>query len=195
MNMVQVRRKTKPRPQLVMWYLQNQPPAVPAIDGCRVRVYEPGDEQGWLALLQANAELGDWDLQRVQKVLGETHVQTFVECGGRIVGCSGINDKMRDGIACWEIGWVAVEPAFQGRGIGKMITGTAVARALELQRRPIYLLTDDFRVPALCSYLKLGFTPDESDASYAGRWREIFNRLGRDYEEYNTHQATGDCRR
>ena len=176
------KRKKESPPQLIMWYLQAESPDGEEVAGCQVRDYRPGDEEGWLALLQANGELGVWDRERIDGVLAATHVQLFVEYGEQIVACTGVNDRVRDVGACWEIGWVAVHPAFQGRGIAKLITGAAVARAAELGSRPIYLLTDDFRVPALRCYLKLGFVPDGSHPSYPGRWREIFAGLGVDYQ-------------
>ena len=184
------RDKNKHSPQLVMWYLQAAAPSIREVDRCEVRTFRSGDEDGWLELLQVNGALGDWDQARVQKVLFATHEQFFVECEGKIVACTSVNDKERDGKSCWEIGWVAVDPAFQGRGIGKLIVGTAVARALELGARPIYLLTDDFRVPALCSYLKLGFVPDDSHPSYTRRWLDIFALLGADYQVYKPSFTT-----
>ena len=179
-------------PQLIMWYLHEDAPTFSAVEGCNVRLYRPGDEEAWLSLLQANGELGVWTRERIDQVFTETHVQLFVECDGLIVACTGINDKVRDDLPCWEIGWVAVHPEFQGRGIGKLISGSAVEKALELGSRPIYLLTDDFRVPALCSYLKLGFTPDNKHSSYAERWREIFAGLGADYQVYEPSYISGD---
>lgn len=178
------RDKGEKPPQLIMWYLHEDAPEVRPVDNCLVRIYKPGDEDSWLELLQSNGELGDWDRGRIDQVLADTHVQLFAEYEGQIVGCTGVNDRVRERGICWEIGWVAVHPTFQGRGIGKLITGAAVAKAQELGPRPIYLLTDDFRVPALCSYLKLGFAPDGSHGSYAERWEEIFARLGPDYQVY-----------
>ena len=177
------RRKKAPPPQLIMWYLHAEAPDLIEVATCQVRTYQPGDEEGWLALLQANGELGVWDHERLEGVLADTHIQLFVECEGQIAACTGVNDRVRDMGACWEIGWVAVHPAFQGRGISKLITGAAVARALKMAPRPIYLLTDDFRLPALRCFLKLGFTPDNSHPSYPIRWQEIFAGLGEDYQE------------
>ena len=168
-------------PQLIMWYTRPDAPPLEEVPECSVRSYRPGDEEQWLALLQANGQLGAWDRARLDAVLGEAHLQYFVECRGRLAACTGINDRERDGEPCWEIGWVAVHPDFQGRGLGTLITGAALARAVELGRRPIYLLTDDFRVPALRCYLKLGFVPGDGHASYRERWRAIFAGLGENY--------------
>ena len=171
-----------PVPQLILWYGREAAPDLPEMAGYRLRTYRPGDEEGWLALLQANGELGRWDRQRLESVLKEARVQLFVECSGQLVACTGCNDRTRELRPCWEIGWVAVHPAFQGRGLSKFIVGAAVAQAKSLGPRPIYLLTDDFRLPALRCYLKLGFAPNSSHPSYPRRWADIFARLGADYQ-------------
>ena len=178
------RRKEQPVPQLIMWYRRNNKPEKEIPDHCLVRSYQPGDEEAWLALLQQNAELGRWDRERLDGVLADTHVQLFVECRGQIVACAGLNDKVRSEGACWEIGWVAAHPSFQGRGLGGLVTAAAMGQAMELGARPIYLLTDDFRIPALRTYLKLGFVPDESHPSYRGRWELIFDQLGENYRPF-----------
>ena len=183
-------------PQLILWYGREAAPALPEMVSYRLRTYQPGDEEGWLALLQANGELGRWDRRRLEGVLEETRVQLFIECEGQIVACTGCNYRSpfhrsgrplsptgtRELRPCWEIGWVAVHPDFQGRGLGKFIVGAAVAQAKALGPWPIYLWTDDFRIPALRCYLKLGFAPNNSHPSYPRRWADIFARLGEDYQ-------------
>ena len=37
-----------------------------------------------------------------------------------------------------------------------------------------YLTTDDWRIPAIKSYLRIGFTPDISTEDFKARWDEIF---------------------
>ena len=171
-----------PLPQLIMWYGRDEAPIVPEKAGYRLRTYQPGDEEGWSALLQANGELGRWDRRRLADVLEGTRVQLFIEYEGQLVACTGCNDRTRELRPCWEMGWVAVHPDFQGRGLGKFIVSAAVAQAKALGPRPIYLLTDDFRVPALRCYLKLGFAPNNSHSSYPRRWADIFALLGEDYQ-------------
>ena len=186
-----LRSRAAPVPQLIMWYRSAEAPKQVDLDGYSLRTYESGDEQGWLNLLVANGELGIWDRERLDGVLAETHVQFFVECEGQIIACTGVNDRLRDVGPCWEIGWVAVHPDFQGRRIGAFIIGGAVAKALQLGSRPIYLLTDDFRVPALRSYLKLGFEPDGTHPSYRDRWGKIFAHLGSEYQKYQPEFIRG----
>ena len=103
-----------PLPQLILWYGREAAPALPEMAGYRLRTYQPGDEEGWLSLLQANGELGRWDRRRLEGVLEETRVQLFIEYEGQIVACTGCNDRTRELRPCWEMGWVAVHPDFRG---------------------------------------------------------------------------------
>ena len=41
-----------------------------------------------------------------------------------------------------------------------------------------FLWTDDFRLPALNIYLRLGFQPAHTHDSHPERWREVYRKLG-----------------
>ncbi len=41
-----------------------------------------------------------------------------------------------------------------------------------------YLTTDDWRIPAIKSYLRIGFEPDVSTEDFAMRWEKINEELG-----------------
>lgn len=178
------------QPQLVMWYPHTQSPDLGALPcGYQRRAFRPGDEHGWVALLNANGQLGQWDLERIRREIAGQLVltgQRFVLCGDEIVAAAGVYDRQREGKDAWEIGWIACHPEHRGRNLGGQVTSGAVAVALKLSRRPIYLLTDDFRLPALKVYLKLGFVPDMQHPSYAERWQGIFGRLGESYARYRS---------
>jgi mycothiol synthase len=177
-------------PQLVMWYAHSVAPVAVALpQEYHLRSYSEGGQQLWMDLFNANGQLGRWDAERVERELSgplQREGQFFVFSGDDIVACAGVYDRLRNQEACWEIGWIAVHPQHAGRRLGYIVTAVAVAKAIEWEKRPIYLLTDDFRLPALKTYLKLGFTPDMGHASYAKRWRRIFAELGRAYESFNS---------
>ena len=176
------------QPQLVMWYVYDTISALEPLPlRYKVRPFREGDQRGWADLLERNGQLGRWDLPRVEGELGGALLpagQFFVECEERIVACAGVYDRQRNDLACWEIGWIASDPEQAGMRLGRHATAAAVGYALTLPKRPIYLLTDDHRVPALKTYLKVGFTPDLSDRSYVGRWQLVFSALGHGYVEY-----------
>ncbi|MBM3278465.1 MAG: GNAT family N-acetyltransferase [Candidatus Handelsmanbacteria bacterium] len=170
-------------PQLRMVYRKPTPPQVPALpQGYRLRPYQPGDESGWAALLNANGELGEWNLERVAGVLAGGLVgQFFVVGPNDLAACAGVHDVVLDGEECWEIGWVASHPGHRGRGLGALVTAAALAHALTLPARTIVLRTDDFRLPAIKVYLRLGFAPRYDHPSFPERWCLLAGHLGPGY--------------
>ena len=67
-----------------------------------------------------------------------------------------------------EVGWVAVVPHMQGRRLGSVVTQAVIGEAEERGRREVFLRTDDWRLPAVVSYLRLGFRPWFDRAHRAG---------------------------
>lgn len=169
-----------------MWYALRDDPALPPLaEGYGLREFSAGDEPGWAGLLDRNGQLGRWDVQRVKgEMAGSLVRQFFALCDGEIVACAGVYRRQRDGRECWEIGWIASDPNHSGKGLGLQVTAAAVAHAQKREALPIYLLTDDHRLPALKTYLKVGFAPDLGHDTYAARWRRIFDQLGDAYAEY-----------
>ena len=43
-----------------------------------------------------------------------------------------------------------------------------------------YLTTDDWRIPAIKSYIRCGFVPDMSTENFKNRWKKIFERVKKD---------------
>ncbi len=172
-------------PQLRMRYLPTTPPPMAGMPaGYQLRSFEKGDEQGWADLLNANAELGEWSLERIAGILAVgLNRQFFVASGSQLTACAGVHDALLDEVEYWEIGWVASHPGHRGLGLGAKVTAAALTHALTLSARPVILRTDDFRLPAIKSYLRLGFTPLLDHSSYPERWRLIAARLGPGYEQ------------
>ncbi len=69
------------------------------------------------------------------------------------------------------VGWVAASAAHSGRGLGRAVCSAAVARLIEAGFRCIYLQTDDWRLPAIRTYLRMGFVPFLFAPDMAERWR------------------------
>ena len=78
-----------------------------------------------------------------------------------------------------EVGWIAADPEHKGRGLGLAVTAAAVARFIAAGYRRIYLMTDDFRLPAIAVYLKLGFEPFFYAPDMADRWAAVRKQLKR----------------
>ena len=189
----------KNAPQLLMWYpTQDRPRVAPMPAPYVLRAFAEGDQVPWSILLNDNGQLGAWTCERVQSELDGALVpggQFFVVHSEQLVACAGVYDRSRAGTACWEIGWIAARREHGGLGLGLRVTAAAVDFALRLDQRPIFLLTDDFRLPAIKTYLKLGFVADLTHPTFAGRWSDVFAELGGQYASYRDARLNGGADR
>lgn len=68
---------------------------------------------------------------------------------------------------------VAAKPTARGKGIGNLMSEFAVFILKKENMSTAYLTTDDWRIPAIKSYLHGGFYADESTDDFADRWTKI----------------------
>jgi mycothiol synthase len=80
------------------------------------------------------------------------------------------------------LNWVAGDPEHRGKGLGLAVCAAVVKRFLGAGYRRIYLQTDDFRLPAIATYLKLGFEPFLFTEGMAERWQSVCEKLGRPFK-------------
>lgn len=70
---------------------------------------------------------------------------------------------------------VACKPEFRGKGFGNILSSIAVNVLKNQHMESAYLTTDDWRIPAIKSYLRAGFAPDTvSEPSFKERWEKIY---------------------
>ncbi len=88
------------------------------------------------------------------------------------------------------LGWVMCHPDFRGQRLGYAACA-AVMRLLHVHGfRAFILATDDFRVPAVKTYLNLGWQPWLTEPGMAGRWRELADVYKCSYESFRPLPAT-----
>ena len=69
---------------------------------------------------------------------------------------------------------VSCKPQFRGRGLGTLLNDIALFTLKNEGMKTAYLTTDDWRVPAIKSYLRAGFSPDlETHVDFKMRWDDI----------------------
>lgn len=73
--------------------------------------------------------------------------------------------------------WVATAPEARGMGLGALVSLAAMHRLRELGFPASRLSTDDERIPAIRTYLRLGFLPVVVDETHPGRWRALADQL------------------
>lgn len=81
-----------------------------------------------------------------------------------------------------ELGWLVADPAHSGRGLGTLVAALVANRLADEGYEQAYLLTEDFRLPALSIYLKLDWRPNLFQDDMEGRWRAIFASLDRPFD-------------
>jgi mycothiol synthase len=150
--------------------------------GYKVQCWQVGDEIRWINVLQTNGELGEWNLDRVQKAFHAENGRVWPESIHLLVH----NDEViatacvqlhSDTPTIPELGWVATIPAGRGQGLGRAVSIAVMHFMRKSGFQSCFLRTQDWRLPAIKTYLRLGFVPDLSHESYPDRWQAIYHRL------------------
>ncbi|HUT32190.1 MAG TPA: GNAT family N-acetyltransferase [Planctomycetota bacterium] len=175
----------RPYAQLQMVWperLLASPPRAVVPPGYVMRQLGAADADAYLALM-AKAGFKSWDHEQIEKVL------PFVLPGGwflvehtptgRLVATAMARHRPVEGHpGGGELSWVAADPAHARKGLGMAVCAAVIARFLEAGYRRIYLLTDDWRLPAIRLYLQLGFEPFLARDDMADRWAAVLKQLG-----------------
>lgn len=133
------------------------------------------------ALLGAAFPELDWDVERVHRDFFDAPdvPATFVaEMDGAIVATASVRYHPRFPESGY-VHWVGVAPAHRGRQLGTAVMTAVMRRFAEDGRLSSILETDDFRLPAIGSYLGQGFVPHYTDVDHEDRWSRVFQELAR----------------
>ena len=97
----------------------------------------------------------------------------FIKVNGKCAASITVvcNPESKEGL----IHMVGAKPEFRGLGLGNLMCDVALWTLKKEGMKTARLKTDDRRIPAIKSYLKIGFTPDvTSELDYKERWDKIF---------------------
>ncbi|MDA1192497.1 MAG: GNAT family N-acetyltransferase [Candidatus Poribacteria bacterium] len=157
-------------------------PEVAMPDGYTLRAYQPGDEPHWANVINSVGDLGKWDVDRVYS--GLTQTDRFQPSGLFFA----VKDDTPVATACayperagdksvGQLHMVGVDPAHQGKRLGFWVSLAVVEWYRDNGFERVYLLTDDFRLAAVKTYLNMGFKPDFRDDDHEGRWKKLYETL------------------
>lgn len=158
-----------------------EPPALPP--DYVLRRYEPADLEA-LATVLTRAFGETWDQQRVRERLADApDVQaTYVVARNRrIVATASARVVPDEFPVSGYVHWVAADPECQGRGLGLLVSERVLRHFKEAGLRDAVLETQDFRLAAVRSYLRLGFVPEYryGDPGEQLRWARLLAQLVR----------------
>jgi mycothiol synthase len=138
------------------------------------------------AVLEEEAELGrllsaafdeTWDLDAVRRRLLEDDsvvaVYVIERPDGRLVASASSRLVPDRYPGSGYLHWVGADPVESGKGLGRQIT---LAVLHDFARRGLVdsvLETDDWRLPALATYLKCGYLPELRAPEDADRWAAV----------------------
>ena len=162
-------------------HLLNVPPAVQLPPGYVLRTYRPGDEPRFCELMKLAGWPG-WDDEKLRlwlpRILPEGWFMVIHTESDEIVATAmALRDQMEFGRPGGELGWLACDPAHRGKGLGLAVSAAVTARLINEGYRDIHLYTEDWRLAAIKTYLKLGYIPFLYLPEMRERWRAVCIRL------------------
>jgi mycothiol synthase len=186
MSGANTREPTGEKPAEQLWMLcparlLQSPPAPQLPDGYELRCYAEADEAAYCALMAA-AGFENWHHERLEQVKATILRDGFFVIVHRATGklaataMTHHNPTPRLPYA-GELGWVAADSGHAGRGLGLAVCSAVVCRFAHAGYKTVYLKSDDFRLPAIKTYLKLGFQPFLWTPDAEARWRRVCETL------------------
>ncbi|MCX5658570.1 MAG: GNAT family N-acetyltransferase [Planctomycetota bacterium] len=172
-----------PPPQLMMRRktLDGLPPLTMG-EGVSVRSLQPGDEAAWDRVV--GGAFG-WEqcagkfesTMRSDPAFLPERVFFGLHNGVALATASAWNRPGEYGPEIGYLHYVAVQPGQTNRGMGTLVSLAALHKLKAEGRTSAVLHTDDFRLPAVFIYLRLGFAPLVTHESHRARWPEVFKNL------------------
>lgn len=155
-------------------------------DGFAIRPWRPEDTPAYLELRKAaefdslpgEPELLDY-LENL--ALPEGLLVVVEEATGKIVASAAAQRSQLpepdDELGC--LAWTMTHPDYRERGLASAVSAQAMALCREQGYRTLYLVTDDWRLPAISVFLSLGWRPWLYQDDMEDRWTRIYAALSR----------------
>lgn len=161
--------------------LSDLPPAPPHEPRYSLRTAAPGD-YGQLAGLLSEAFGDPWDTQRVAAEFspgnGVEAIYVAVSPAGVAATAAArcLPDRYPE---AGYVHYVGARVSDRGRRLGEVVTRRVLVHFAAAGLNQAVLETDDFRLPAVRTYLRLGFVPEPRTPGEARRWSKVLRNLAR----------------
>jgi mycothiol synthase len=153
-------------------------------DGYALGAYKEDDKQPLSALFAAegwNVDDAEWR-DYLDRVLPNGLFILSHTASNQIVGTAGAIHNPRGGRYYFPFGgalaYLVVHPEHRGRRLGAVLAALVVQRLRAAEYEQIWVGVQGFRLPAIKTYLKLGFVPFLHQPGLAERWRRICDQIG-----------------
>jgi mycothiol synthase len=169
-------------PQLVMKrpHLRNLP-KIELPTKYAIRSFKEGDENSWNRIIRASFDNLTYDFN--QEMKGDESFRPervlFVTYYGEPVATASAWYRKQYGLNTGYLHMVGVSHEHQGKHLGYWVS-VAVLHQLVIENRDSAVLqTDDFRLPAIRTYLQMEFEPVIFHENLCERWWNIFKAIDR----------------
>ena len=174
----------RPTTQLRMYrpHMRDIPASPPLPAGYELRPCEGEEDERALADALTGSFGEDWPVSRVRSSLTEASdvlaVYGVAWQGAPVATASSRYDPDKFP-NCGYVHWVGTHPDHARRGLGMALMVRLLHDFQERGYRDAVLETDDFRLPAIRSYLRCGFLPvyEVNGDDQRDRWSAIFQAL------------------
>lgn len=144
-------------------------------EGCIWRQYTQGDLESLALLLGEAFEDSSWTPGKVmdELILPENITAYVVSYHSSVIATASARLSPVEFPGSGYLHWVAVSPKHRGMKLGTAVTVGVLNAFIGMGCVDAVLETQDFRIPAIKTYLKLGFQPEYRDGSHQPRWEVI----------------------
>lgn len=163
-------------------------PDVPLLpSGYVLQVMQSGDENEVAALLAQAFENPDWTTERAHECFtADPNVPiTFLvrNADSFLAATASVQFPEHDLPHTGFLHWVGAAKSEQGHRLGRLVCLRVLHEFLHLGKIEARLKTDDFRLPAIKTYLALDFRPVIADETHAARWDAIAHEMPSPYQK------------
>ena len=157
------------------------------VENCQIVSFQQLENamEQWLEIVQYGLSEGKKDADFYQKTMTALPLYREDKCffvlenGQAVATLTVICDyEKKEGY----IHMVACHASARGKGYGTLLNRIAEYTLKREGMNTAYLTTDDWRIPAIKSYLRIGFLPDLSTEDFQERWTKIYKQLGMEME-------------
>lgn len=153
--------------------------------GYQIRTFQKGDEEAWLRIIKSSfgenfpANLNEILKDIVSSPEFDPESLFFIVHNNKLVGTVCAWHKSFEGHTVGYIHMLGVVPQHQGKKLGRLLTIYALKFLKRKGFQEVILDTDDFRIPAIKTYLNLGFKPVYLEPNHKQRWDAIFKEINK----------------
>lgn len=156
-------------------------PEIRLPEGYSVRSYLPGDSQAWSNIIGESFKktAADFDFDKIMRsdpAFRERRIWFIIFEGNPVATASAFIQPGFMRLAGM-IHYVGALAGHEGKKLGYWVTLAALRCMSAEGWGRAWLATDDFRLPAIKTYLNLGFVPLLVDEGQRARWRNVFAEL------------------